>query len=83
MLTANSPDATSEGGVAATDFTYDDDDDDDDREVTLGGTDGGLPLFVAEEGDCCGSSNPDVVKHCSPLKFAAAAVAHVWKELLL
>ena len=34
----------------------------------------------AEEGDCCGSSNPVTVKEVSPSKAAAATVARVWKE---
>ena len=60
MVAANSFDTSCEDGAAA---TYG-------GEVTQGGAGAGgwLPLFVAEEGDCRGSSNPAAVKHSLPLK---------------
>ncbi|KAM0840574.1 hypothetical protein ACQ4PT_059567 [Festuca glaucescens] len=41
---------------------------------------GELAGFLAEDVDCCGSSNPAAPKFSSPEKAAAAAVAKVWKE---
>ena len=34
----------------------------------------------AEDGDCCGSSNPGTGKEVSPLKAPTGAMARFWKE---
>ena len=71
MVAANSPGASSPGGTIDTVAG------DDGGEVTQGGTgeDGGVQCFVAEDEDCCGSSNPTVVKHSLPFKAATTAMA--------